>query len=184
MPHTLIEFTGIDRREIRVTPTEFLEGIKPAARRSKLLPWLADIRTLRTAGCSIAQIREYLATNGLTVGLSTLAAFVVKHADGTASKDTGRPVATAVAPRSTGTQASIEPERPATEGIEAYKTTEQLAKENPKLNKRAILDLYARQFQVDPPNPLAELLRKQEERKRLAREQAAAGGAGPTAASG
>ena len=169
-----------------MTPTEFLEGIEPAARRSKLLPWLADIRTLRTAGCSIAQIRDYLATHDVAIGLSTLAAFVAKHANGAASADTARPAPAAGTLKPSSTQAPIEPERPATEGIEAYKTTEQLAKENPKLNKRAILDLYARQFQVDPPNPLAELLRKQEERKRLAREQANAGnaGTGPTAASG
>ncbi|MGA4422894.1 hypothetical protein ACI2UY_22400 [Ralstonia nicotianae] len=168
-----------------MTPTEFLEGIKPAARRSKLLPWLGDILTLRTAGCSIAQIRDYLAANDVAIGLSTLAAFVAKHAKGAETAATARP-ATAIEPKPVSTQAPINSVQKDAPTAESHKSTEQLAKENPTLSRRAILDLHVRQFQKEPPNPLADLLQKQEERKRLQREQAAINGAGAgvTTASG
>ncbi|ARU24614.1 Hypothetical Protein RSSE_p0419 (plasmid) [Ralstonia solanacearum] len=108
---------------------------------------------------------------------------MAKHAGGSVSEDTVQPAPAADTRQSSGTQTPIEPEQQDAQGAETYKTTEQLAKENPKLSKRAILDLYARQFQADPPNPLAELLHKQEERKRLLREQAASGGTGAVSSS-
>ncbi|NKF95703.1 hypothetical protein GO290_02796 [Ralstonia solanacearum] len=169
-----------------MTPTEFLEGIKPAARRSKLLPWLGDILTLRTAGCSIAQIRDYLAANGVAIGLSTLAAFVAKHAKGAETAAMARPAAAIDTPKPVSTEAPINSVQKDAPTAESHKSTEQLAKENPTLSRRAILDLFSRQFQKEPPNPLAGLLHKQEERKRLRSEQAAKNGAGTglTTASG
>ncbi len=146
-------------------------------------PWLADIQALRAAGYTIEQVRQFLAANQVIVAFSTLAAFIARQtAEGQPARSRTAPAPNA---RESVRQAAAT-SAPQKKTELSYKTTEELAKENPTLNKRAILDLYARQFQVEPPNPLDELIRKQEERKRLAREQASAGGAGagPGAASG
>jgi len=160
---------------------EFQNQVQPARRRSKMHPWLADIQALRAAGYTIEQVRQFLAANQVVVAFSTLAAFIARQ---TPQEKPARLRTAPAANVSEPVRQAADTSAPPKKAERSYKTTEELAKENPMLNKRAILDLYARQFQVEPPNPLDELIRKQEERKRLAREQAAAGGAGPTAASG
>lgn len=167
----------------RMNVQEFQNQVQPARRRSKMHPWLADIQALRAAGYTIEQVRQFLAANQVVVAFSTLAAFIARQ---TTEK---QPARSRSAPAPTVSepvrQAAVTP-APQKKAELSYKTTEELAKENPTLNKRAILDLYARQFQVEPPNPLDELIRKQEERKRLQREQAGASGTGAssTTASG
>lgn len=162
---------------------EFQNQVQPARRRSKMHPWLADIQALRAAGYTIEQVRQFLAANQVVVAFSTLAAFIARQ---TAEKQPARSRAAPASKVSEPVRQAAVTSTPPKKAERSYKTTEELTKENPLLNKRAILDLYARQFQVEPPNPLDELIRKQEERKRLAREQASAvsTGAGPTAASG
>ncbi|MCL1622627.1 hypothetical protein [Ralstonia pseudosolanacearum] len=154
---------------------EFQKQVSPAQRRSKMHPWLADIQALRAGGYTIEQVRQYLAANQVIVAFSTLAAFIARQ---TPKGESARARAATVPPAKEATRTDATVSASQKKAELSYKTTEELAKENPTLNKRAILDLYARQFQVEPPNPLDELIRKQEERKRLQREQAAGSGAG------
>ena len=171
------------RQVSRLSAADFLKQVTPASRRSKLAPWAAEIKLLREAGCSLAQVRDFLAHNDVSVAVSTLNAFIGRHLHKV------QPAAVTVASEVPATAIGHAPEANAPQSVASpipFKTTKQLTAENPMLSKAEIRDLYARQFQAEPPNPLAEVLRKQEERKRLQREEATAGGAGAdsTSASG
>lgn len=171
------------RQEPRLSAADFLKQVTPASQRSKLSPWAAEIKLLREAGCSLAQVRDFLAHNGVSVAVSTLNAFIGRHLHKVKPAPATVAVGVPAAPTSQAPETNAPP--PSVSPV-PFKSTKQLTAENPMLSKAEIRDLYARQFQAEPPNPLAEALRKQEERKRLQREQAAAGGAGAgsTTASG
>lgn len=55
---------------------EFLKQVRPAARQSKLAPHLADIRKLRSSGCTLEQVCEFLEKNGVTVSVAGLSAYL------------------------------------------------------------------------------------------------------------
>lgn len=42
----------------------FLQQVRPGSQRSRLAPFLAEIRKLRDAGCTLEQVVEFLAKNG------------------------------------------------------------------------------------------------------------------------
>ncbi|MHA6823938.1 hypothetical protein ACQUKI_20740 [Ralstonia pseudosolanacearum] len=170
------------RQEPRLSAADFLKQVTPASQRSKLSPWAAEIKLLREAGCSLAQIRDFLAHNGVSVAASTLNAFIGRHLH----KVQPAPVTVGKEAPAAATSQATATDTPPADNPAAFKTTKQLASENPKLSKYEIRDLYARQFEATPPNPLDKLIREQEERKRPQREQAGAGGAGAssTTASG
>ena len=168
------------RQVSRLSAADFLKQVTPASKRSKLSPWAAEIKLLREAGCSLAQVRDFLAHNDVSVAVSTLNAFIGRHLHKV------QPAAVTVASEVPATTISPEPEAGSPQSVASpiqFKTTKQLTAENPMLSKAEIRDLYARQFQTEPPNPLAALLHKQEERKRLEREKAAAGGTGAVSTS-
>ncbi|WP_247394514.1 hypothetical protein [Ralstonia pseudosolanacearum] len=163
-------------KSARMSAGDFLKQVTPAARRSKLVPWAADIRLLREAGCSLSQIRAFLAHNDVSIAVSTLNAFITRHL----GEVQPVPIAAKTQSETVADAASADPT------AIAFKSSKQLAAENPTLSKAEIRDLYTRQFETSPPNPLADLIRQQEERKRAARVQADAGGAesSPATASG
>lgn len=55
---------------------EFLQKSKPSVRKSAVAPFLADVRTLRTAGYSLAQVCEYLASNNVQISVAGLSAYL------------------------------------------------------------------------------------------------------------
>ncbi|MGA3983472.1 hypothetical protein ACI2TD_17960 [Ralstonia nicotianae] len=163
----------LDAQPARLSASDFLKQVTPASQRSKLFPWAADIKLLREAGCSLSQIRAFLAQNDVAVAVSTLNAFIGRHLH----KVQPAPVAVGQVPAAATSDEAATDVPPADNAI-AFKTTKQLTAENTKLSKAEIRDLYARQFETPPPNPLDKLLRQQEARKRLTRAQTDAGGAG------
>lgn len=168
----------LDARPARLSASDFLKQVTPASQRSKLFPWAADIKLLREAGCSLSQIRAFLAQNDVAVAVSTLNAFIGRHLH----KVQPAPVAVGKEVPAAATSEAVATDAPPADNAIAFKTTKQLAAENPKLSKSEIRDLYTRQFEAPPPNPLDKLLRQQEERKRTTRAQADAGGTGASQA--
>lgn len=164
----------LDTKTTRLSASDFLKQVTPASQRSKLFPWAADIKLLREAGCSLSQIRAFLAQNDVAVAVSTLNAFIGRHLH----KVQPAPVAVGKEVPAAATSEAAATDAPSADNAIAFKTTKQLAAENPKLSKSEIRDLYTRQFEASPPNPLDKLLRQQEERKRAARGQADKGRAG------
>ena len=55
---------------------DYLKAVPPASRRSKLAPWLADIRKLRANGYTLEQVREFLAKNGVEITIAGVSAYV------------------------------------------------------------------------------------------------------------
>lgn len=55
---------------------EFLKRVTPAARRSKLVPHLEDIKKLRAAGCTLDQVCDFLRENGVTMTVAGLSAYL------------------------------------------------------------------------------------------------------------
>lgn len=73
-----------------VDADEFLKQIKPAAKRSRLGPWSADIDKLRQNGCSLEQVREFLAINGVVVSVAAISKFIKRQENpNSADKDEG-----------------------------------------------------------------------------------------------
>ncbi|MCL9842444.1 hypothetical protein PP715_23975 [Ralstonia solanacearum] len=172
----------LDTRAARMSAADFLKQVTPAARRSKLFPWAADIRMLRDAGCSLSQIRAFLAQNGVSVAVSTLNAFIARHVP----EEPAAVVVSKAAPIEEGTtlKAETASAAPASSHAGSFKSKKQLAAEHPNLSPAELRDRYARQFEAQPSNPLADLIRQQEDRKRAARAPTEAGTRGPGPAGG
>ncbi|WP_124678920.1 hypothetical protein [Burkholderia cenocepacia] len=58
---------------------EFEKTTEPAGRKSKLAPFLIDIRALRDNGYSLQQVLEYLKANGVEISLRGLTAYLARH---------------------------------------------------------------------------------------------------------
>ena len=58
---------------------EFLKQVKPAGRRSRLAPWWADISKLRRAGCTLEQVKVFLATNGVEITVPGLSTYIQRR---------------------------------------------------------------------------------------------------------
>lgn len=57
---------------------EFLENVKPARPRSRLAPFWTDITTLRARGCTLAQVKVFLAKNGVEVSIAAISKYIKK----------------------------------------------------------------------------------------------------------
>lgn len=55
---------------------EFLKQVRPAGRRSRLVPFMADIRKLRQHGCTLEQVCEFLAANQVHITVAGLSAYL------------------------------------------------------------------------------------------------------------
>jgi hypothetical protein len=134
---------------------EFLSQVTPAARRSKLAPWLADIQKLRAAGCSLKQVQAFLSANNLLISLSGLAKFVSAQMQQEPAKG-GGPGRTGPQPAGSATVTEAAPVPPsATTGARSFKTRQQLADENPGLSSQTVRDLFAKQYSDNAPGSLA-----------------------------
>ncbi len=58
----------------------FLQQVRPGSQRSRLAPFLAEIRKLRDAGCTLEQVVEFLAKNGVTITVAGLSAYLLRQA--------------------------------------------------------------------------------------------------------
>jgi hypothetical protein len=51
---------------------EFLKKITPEGKKSKLAPWLKDLQKLQAAGCSNAQLQQFLKVNNVEASISSI----------------------------------------------------------------------------------------------------------------
>lgn len=73
---------------------DYLKAVPPASRRSKLAPWLADIRKLRANGYTLEQVREFLSQNGVEISIAGVSAYV-KRMEARQEKEVTKPAAPA-----------------------------------------------------------------------------------------
>lgn len=98
---------------------EFLERVTPATQRSKFAPFLADIRKLRAAGCTLEQVCEFLLANGVKKPtVSNLSAYLRRQSGEVAgSEKTAAAKATAATPMGAAKAADLDvrkmPQEPA-----------------------------------------------------------------------
>ncbi|MDE2600437.1 MAG: hypothetical protein KGL40_12525 [Rhodocyclaceae bacterium] len=58
----------------------FLKQVRPGSQRSRLAPFLVEIRKLRDAGCTLEQVVEFLAKNGVTITVAGLSVYLLRQA--------------------------------------------------------------------------------------------------------
>ncbi len=69
-------------QSLRVSADEFARKTRPRGeRQSRLAPFDAELRTLRTKGYGLDQLREFLKENGVTVTVATVSAYLRKKQD-------------------------------------------------------------------------------------------------------
>jgi hypothetical protein len=138
-----------------VNADDYLNSIKPGLRTSALRAFHPDILKLRAAGCTLAQIAEFLRINGLTTTLSSVGKYLQKHAQ------VSSPPA-APQPRSAAAKRPEPPVAPDRSEPPGFKSAEQLRAENPTLPRIQINKLYAQQYDrpVLSPQEIEEFKRK------------------------
>ena len=105
---------------------EFLKQVQPAVRRSRLAPHIADIQRLRAAGCSLDQVRRFLAENGVTVSVAGLSSYLIRQTQTQTQSKNNKSAAPAPANTKSGaSEIKIEPENP--EGLSAKQLAERTA---------------------------------------------------------
>lgn len=142
---------------------DYLKSIKPAAQRSALAPFHADLLKLRTSGCTLAQISDFLRMHGVSVTLSTIAKYLRKQfpqrvvtaenlavATRTAQESGNHAPASqtdSAAPTVSMPQTQPTPQVPhASKEPPGFKSVEQLREENPTLPSIQITKMYAQQY--------------------------------------
>ncbi|MDR6495203.1 putative membrane protein [Paraburkholderia terricola] len=142
---------------------DYLKSIKPAAQRSALAPFHADVLKLRAAGCTLNQISDFLRMHGVAVTLSTIAKYLRKQipsrdpattepAAATGAQRVPAPAAparTAVSPDPVSSSPQEAPdtrERAPSREPPGFKSVEQLRAENPTLPAIQITKMYAQQY--------------------------------------
>lgn len=58
---------------------EFLKKVKPAAQRSRVAPFWNDITKLRGSGCTLEQVCEFLAANGVQISIAGLSKYIKRR---------------------------------------------------------------------------------------------------------
>lgn len=58
---------------------EFLEKTTPTAQRSRLAPFWNDITMLREKGCTLKQVCEFLAINGVQISIAGLSMYIKRR---------------------------------------------------------------------------------------------------------
>jgi hypothetical protein len=67
------------RMRSKVSPSEFLEKIIPAAKGSRLAPYWDDIKTLRGKKCTLSQICDFLALNDVEMSVAGLSKYISRR---------------------------------------------------------------------------------------------------------
>lgn len=128
---------------------EYLARITPSAQRSSLSPFHADILELRAAGCTLAQITEFLRLNNLAVTFSTVGRYLRKYASTATASDA--PGASPVRPSGAPPVSAVTPAL-----VDGIKSIEQLRAEHPTTPQMQLSKLYAQQY--DQPALTAEII--------------------------
>lgn len=84
---------------------EFLKKVPPGARRSKLAPWLDDIRNLRASDYTLEQVCTFLEANGVTITIAGLSAYLRRMEAREQEQGIKRPTKPQPSPTSTSTPA-------------------------------------------------------------------------------
>lgn len=58
---------------------EFLKKVTPAGQRSRLAPFWNDITKLRQSGCTLEQVCEFLAANGVQMSIAGLSKYIKRR---------------------------------------------------------------------------------------------------------
>ncbi|ARU33023.1 hypothetical protein CAP31_14680 (plasmid) [Sulfuriferula sp. AH1] len=58
---------------------EFLKKVTPAGQRSRLVPFWNDITKLRQSGCTLEQVCEFLAANGVQMSIAGLSKYIKRR---------------------------------------------------------------------------------------------------------
>lgn len=58
---------------------EFLKKVTPAAQRSRLAPFWNDITQLRDSNCTLEQVCEFLAANGVQISIAGLSKYIKRR---------------------------------------------------------------------------------------------------------
>lgn len=137
---------------------EYLSRITPAAQRSSLSPFHADILELRAAGCTLAQITEFLRLNNLAVTFSTVGRYLRKYASPPPASD----ALGASPPCPADAHGSVLPSGVPSVSValpspvDGIKSIEQLRAEHPTTPPMQLSKLYAQQY--DRPALTAEII--------------------------
>jgi len=62
-----------------VDANEFLKKVTPAAQRSRLAPFWNDITQLRDSNCTLEQVCEFLAANGVQISIAGLSKYIKRR---------------------------------------------------------------------------------------------------------
>ena len=150
---------------------EYLTRITPAAQRSSLSPYHADILELRAAGCTLAQITEFLRLNNVNVTWSAVGRYLRKHTDAAGTScppadASGEPAGNQTSRHagSSDTPAPVAATSPVPTGREppGFKSVDELRAEHPTMPRSQLNRLYAQQYDRPPftAADLEELKRK------------------------
>ena len=66
---------------------EFLKKVTPAGQRSRLAPFWNDITKLRQSGCTLEQVCEFLAANGVQMSIAGLSKYIKRREEKGGSPD-------------------------------------------------------------------------------------------------
>jgi hypothetical protein len=130
-------------------PDQFLAGITPSAKRSKLTPYRSDIAKLRNSGCSLQQICDYLSHQNVSIKPSGLAKFLSKKQP---LASAAIPIASQpVSPKNPITAPSVsttsdQSDASAENTSDDIKSIEQLKAEFPTMPRMRLVRKYSAQF--------------------------------------
>lgn len=110
---------------------EFLKKVKPAAQRSKVAPFWNDITKLRESGCTLEQVCEFLAANGVQISIAGLSKYIKRREEKGETERVHAPVSSEKpervhAPKTVETPGQEVPAAPATVGTGGKARTEQV----------------------------------------------------------
>lgn len=139
---------------------EFLKRVEPAAKRSRLAPFLDDIKKLRGEGCTLDQVREFLAANGVTISVAGLSKFLKRQEE---KPGAGQAATSAASGSAAGAAMDCaiqsQPAQPPHQGDQAE--PEELASLDKKQRREKLADRF---INSETQNPLLKRMKKEQEK--------------------
>lgn len=88
---------------------EFLKKVTPAAQRSRLAPFWNDITKLRGSGCTLEQVCEFLAANGVQISIAGLSKYIKRREEKGEGEQVAEQVARPERPKPVASQKPVTP---------------------------------------------------------------------------
>jgi DNA-binding transcriptional MerR regulator len=129
-----------------VDAKQYLARVDLTAQRSSLTPYHADILELREAGCTLAQITEFLRLNNVSITFSSVARYLRKHADAAQARAKSSCALAEPPPVSAHGQLGPSTQSAQAASIGEIKAIEQLRAENPTTPAMQLAKMYAQQY--------------------------------------